>query len=576
MAITYSSLQPPTPIGGGKRVVRGLLAFDSSYPTGGELIDSAKFGLKFVESFEIKGSELGYDFEYVPSTKKLKVYSGGLSSHDHAVGTLANSGESAGTPAGSVAAPTFTGSPDTITPSLSADSAGTPAGNLDSISGGTPAGTLDSVSGGTPAGTNSAPAFTGTPDTITPSLSTDSAGTPAGTLDSISGGTPAGTLDSVSGGTPAGTLDSISGGTPAGTNADSDVMPINIAYDMNGYIIPSFALTHNADPEGVGMLATKLYAIHVNGSNLAQLNSVLNGVASTSFTSAADGGIYRADQRATGWVKYNAVPDGVQIFVDEADGDKLKGDFSAALNPGDKMVSLKLDTGSLTLLIKDAPTAGMKALFVDDDGADNAKLVFVDTGAAGGTINAGNFEAVCLSAMKGTKAGNAKAQTFSGAALGGHVHTFSGAALGGHAHAFSGAALGGHAHTFSGAALGTHGHIVTGAAYTPAGSVAAPAFSGAALAGHGHTFSGAALGGHAHTFSGSALGTHVHTVTGAAYTPAGSNSAPAFSGSALGNHGHTIGGAVAVVAATVASEVPNTTNLQAAGLTACEFEVIGS
>ena len=69
------------------------------------------------------------------------------------------------------------------------NTAGTPAGTLDSVSGGTPAGTLDSVSGGTP----------------------------AGTLDSVSGGTPAGTLDSVSGGTPAGTLNSVSGGTPAGT-----------------------------------------------------------------------------------------------------------------------------------------------------------------------------------------------------------------------------------------------------------------------------------------------------------------------------------------------------------------------
>ena len=540
MAATVTNLDKSS--SGGLFRVLGKIKADSSYPTGGYTITAGMLGLSHIKSFEIKGEEAGYGSEPILAANNksllLKIYMGGEGAHSHDVGTFSNSGESAGTPAGSVAAPTFTGSPDTITPSLSADSAGTPAGNLDSISGGTPAGTLDSVSGGTSAGTNSAPAFTGTPDTITPSLSTDSAGTPAGTLDSISGGTPAGTLDSVSGGTPAGTLDSISGGTPAGTNADSDVMPINIAYDMNGYIIPSFALTHNADPEGVGMLATKLYAIHVNGSNLAQLNSVLNGVASTSFTSAADGGIYRADQRATGWVKYNAVPDGVQIFVDEADGDKLKGDFSAALNPGDKMVSLKLDTGSLTLLIKDAPTAGMKALFVDDDGADNAKLVFVDTGAAGGTINAGNFEAVCLSAMKGTKAGNAKAQTFSGAAL------------------------------------GTHGHTVTGAAYTPAGSVAAPTFSGAALAGHAHTFSGAALGGHAHTFSGSALGTHGHTVTGAAYTPAGSNSAPAFSGSALGNHGHTISGASASVVAAVGDEVPNATDLSA--LTSIEFEALGT
>jgi microcystin-dependent protein len=41
---------------------------------------------------------------------------------------------------------------------------------------------------------------------VTGSTSSNSAGTPAGTLDSVSAGTPAGTLDSVSGGTPSGTV----------------------------------------------------------------------------------------------------------------------------------------------------------------------------------------------------------------------------------------------------------------------------------------------------------------------------------------------------------------------------------
>lgn len=473
MAITYKSLSVPTPAGGGKRVVRGVLSFDNSYPTGGEVIDGTRFGLRTIEAFEIKGEELGYAFEYVPTTKKCKVYFGGSSAHDHATGTLVN----------------------------------------------------DSVSGGTPAGTNNAPAFTGTPDTITPSLSADSAGTPAGTLDSISGGTPVGTLDSISGGTPAGTLDSISGGTPAGTNAQSDCMVGNEAFDMEGYNMPTFALVHSADPISLLNASTLNVGLGGPGDPIGHFVSVTNANASVSFTSAADGGIYATDQRARGWVKHVGAPSGVPVFVDEADGDKLKADFNFAGNPGDKLVGLQLSTGLMYLRILDANTVGMKLLYFDDNGADNAKLVYVDAGAVGGSIHDANKEkANYAGVLTDRKLGKALAQTFTGAALAGHIHTFSGVALAGHAHTFTGGALAGHAHTFSGSALGTHAHVVTGAAYTPAGSVDAPVFTGGALAGHLHTISGKT--------DGAAAGT--------------------------------------------AGEVANGTNLVSAGLTDCEFEAIGS
>lgn len=57
----------------------------------------------------------------------------------------------------------------------------------------------------------------------------DTAGTPAGTIDSVSAGTPAGTLDSVSGGTPEGTLDSVSGGTPSGEIAEQAFTGVGLA-----------------------------------------------------------------------------------------------------------------------------------------------------------------------------------------------------------------------------------------------------------------------------------------------------------------------------------------------------------
>ena len=109
------------------------------------------------------------------------------------IGTLAanaNVGTTGGsdtlTAAGTVAAPTFTGSAATST----AVSGGTPAGTVAAPTFTGSAATSTAVSGGTPAGTNSAPTFTGSAlgthnHTISGSTAAITAGTPSGTVGAI-------------------------------------------------------------------------------------------------------------------------------------------------------------------------------------------------------------------------------------------------------------------------------------------------------------------------------------------------------------------------------------------------------
>jgi hypothetical protein len=129
MAITVSALT--FDIAGVTTVVKGSLAFDSSYATGGTSLTAVNVGLRVIDQIRIDPKS-GYVFEYNDTTQKVMVY------------------RSAGfTPSGTVGAPTFSGSAlGTHTHSIPA---GTDAGG----------GTSGETSGGTPAGTNSAPAFTG-------------------------------------------------------------------------------------------------------------------------------------------------------------------------------------------------------------------------------------------------------------------------------------------------------------------------------------------------------------------------------------------------------------------------------
>lgn len=93
MALTVSKLEV-SPDGGKGREAKFNLAFDNSYPTGGEPLTPADVGLSNITGFDVLGNEGGYSFNYDYSNQKLVVSSGGVSSF---------------TPAGTVSQPTFTG-----------------------------------------------------------------------------------------------------------------------------------------------------------------------------------------------------------------------------------------------------------------------------------------------------------------------------------------------------------------------------------------------------------------------------------------------------------------------------------
>jgi hypothetical protein len=83
----------------------GVMSFDNSYTSGGEIFTRAQLKLSRIEAFEIKSNFAGFGFETVINFDKdqvnIKVYSAnGGSTVDPA---------SAGTPTGSVSTPTFTG-----------------------------------------------------------------------------------------------------------------------------------------------------------------------------------------------------------------------------------------------------------------------------------------------------------------------------------------------------------------------------------------------------------------------------------------------------------------------------------
>ena len=74
MALTVSSVIPG--VSGSKRTATFDVAFDASYPTGGEALTPGQVGLQVIESavIEPKG---GYLFEWDHTAKKVKVFSGG-------------------------------------------------------------------------------------------------------------------------------------------------------------------------------------------------------------------------------------------------------------------------------------------------------------------------------------------------------------------------------------------------------------------------------------------------------------------------------------------------------------------
>ena len=73
MAVAISNLTNYGPGAGGTVTKTATITFDSSYPTGGEAVTAANFGLSRILSLTL-APNVGYVAEYVPSTSKIKAY----------------------------------------------------------------------------------------------------------------------------------------------------------------------------------------------------------------------------------------------------------------------------------------------------------------------------------------------------------------------------------------------------------------------------------------------------------------------------------------------------------------------
>ena len=75
MALTLANLTFNT--SGSKRTVIGTIAFDASYPTGGESLTAANLGLGTIDQLRVFPKN-GYVFEYDYTNSKLLAYSQGI------------------------------------------------------------------------------------------------------------------------------------------------------------------------------------------------------------------------------------------------------------------------------------------------------------------------------------------------------------------------------------------------------------------------------------------------------------------------------------------------------------------
>lgn len=166
--------------------------------------------------------------------------------------------------------------------------------------------------------------------------------------------------------------------------------------DFNGVTAPAIALTHNADPVA-NLAAKEVYAVE-NGSyasgNQLLLYSTTNANASV-LGETADGTVFGAAASARFWINDSDTPAGVQVYVNEAQSDRLEFVSPSAT---DGYIIMPLETGYgygvKVQVFHSATAADGKALYFDDNGAADAQLIFVDTGEAGGSVPVTSIEVV--------------------------------------------------------------------------------------------------------------------------------------------------------------------------------------
>lgn len=64
-------------VAGDQNIVVGTLAFDSSYPTGGESLTAANLGLRTIDLVLLQQSTVGFTYAYDYTNSKVLVYSQG-------------------------------------------------------------------------------------------------------------------------------------------------------------------------------------------------------------------------------------------------------------------------------------------------------------------------------------------------------------------------------------------------------------------------------------------------------------------------------------------------------------------
>lgn len=216
--------------------------------------------------------------------------------------------------------------------------------------------------------------------------------------------------------TPAGTISQVTG-----TNAASAVTPY-YQVDLTGYTAPTPALTHNADPV-TNLAAAALYIEEDYGigeGNCGRLYSTTDSDADV-VGSTDDATIWGQAATPRFYVNDSDSPSGVQIYVNESSSDQLE--FISPTET-DAFIIMPIEAianspcGGFALAVKvhhNASADSGKALYFDDNGAADAQLAFVDTGASGGVIPAGDI--TLLGPIFGAATGNigtAAAQTFTG------------------------------------------------------------------------------------------------------------------------------------------------------------------
>ena len=257
-----------------------------------------------------------------------------------------------------------------------------------------------------------------------------------------------------------------SAGTPAEAtpatvaNAVSDISAAFLP-DYNPIVKPTIALTHNADPE-TNLDALPLFvteALAGASENCGILQSI-NNTAGDVLGETADGSVFGAAGSARFWVAYSAAPTGVQIYVNESAADQLE---CVSPSEEDVVVLMPMENAAgvgsayvKVLIHHNVDAATGKALSFDDNGAADAQLIYVDTGAAGSNVPPSDVVEALSGVGVGAAGGFGEAEAQVAVVTPGSYD-----ALANHSHASTAAMNTTHSHASTAALDSTHSHANT-------------------------------------------------------------------------------------------------------------------